>query len=73
MRKFICLSLLMVLLPTLSCATAQAQQKPNWAKNYGIDKEKYPLDKYIIGFGISSGRDSDALEIAQRIFNWICL
>jgi len=65
MRKFICLSLLMVLLPTLSCATVQAQQKPNWAKNYGIDDTKYPLEKYIVGFGISSGRDSDALEIAQ--------
>lgn len=64
MRKIICLLLLMALLPTISCATAQAQDKPDWVKNYGTD-DKYPPSKYIIGFGISSGRGSEALAIAQ--------
>jgi TolB-like protein len=54
----------MALLPTISCATAQAQDKPDWVKYYGTD-DKYPPSKYITGFGVSSGRGSEALAIAQ--------
>jgi len=66
MRKAIYLSLLIALLPTISCAIAQAQ-RPNWVTYYGIDHAKYPPEKYLTGFGTSSGSDSDAFKIAEDI------
>ena len=59
------LSLLIALfLVVCSITPAQAQRKPDWVENYG-DTWQYPQDKYIIGFGSTAGRDSEAFQIAQ--------
>ncbi len=48
----------------LITAAAQAAKEPDWVKNFG-DSRQYPEDRYIVGFGSSEGKDSDAFQTAQ--------
>ena len=59
MRKMICL----FLLPFFACAIVQAR-KPEWAEKYD-PHARYPKNTYLVGFGTSAGRDSEAFELAQ--------
>ena len=40
---------------------------PDWVVTFG-KSQKYPASRYLVGFGSSTGKGSEASQIAQRVF-----
>ncbi|MBD3182964.1 DUF4384 domain-containing protein [Candidatus Poribacteria bacterium] len=62
MRKYIISFVLLISL--FFALSVYADNTPDWVRNFD-PYQKYPADKYLAGFGTSSGKDSEAFRVAK--------
>jgi TolB-like protein len=64
MRKINQLFFLLLISLFLNVSTTQAKEVPDWVKNFGKSR-KYPESLYLVGFGSTVGKGTEASRIAQ--------